>query len=544
MTGFSTDRAGENKARGWVRAVTPARASLTDNRGYDSRVLAPLAKEFGGPLAPLSPALAARLPEIVQGGGGPLLCAVFQDGPASALVDAAPLSAGETFLGLAVDLGTTRVILRLLDLATCAVLGESGFDNPQCAVAPDVLARAHHAERPGGLEELRGLIAAGLNANARALARQHGFSPKQIVLAAVAGNTAMTHLFLGLPCNTLIREPYLPVMNRPGTLRAPDLGLAFSPRARVYVFPNIGSYFGGDLIAGILATGLHTGERPRMLVDVGTNAEVAVGCGDWLMACAGAAGPALEGGIGRMGMTAGPGAVERIRIDPATGEQDIRVIGGGRPAGICGSGVIDLAAELFLNGMLDQRGKFAPEACGGRLLEKDGMRELVLFTGKETSHGRDIAISQAELDSLTRSKAAMYSILRTITMAVGVGFEDLAAFYVAGTFGSYIDPASAIAIGMLPDLPLETYQARGNTSLEGAALALTDASAIQEAERIRERITYMELNVNQEFMLRFSAAKFYPHTDPSRFPTVERRALERRGARAGRKNTKMNAGRA
>jgi uncharacterized 2Fe-2S/4Fe-4S cluster protein (DUF4445 family) len=255
-------------------------------------------------------------------------------------------------------------------------------------------------------------------------------------------------------------------------------------------------------------------------VDVGTNAEVVLGNRDWLIGCAGAAGPALEGGVTRMGMLAGPGVIDRVVIDPETRRFDIHTIEEMPPRGVCGSGVIDLAAQLFLSGMLDIRGKLVTAACGDRLKVVDGIRHLVVVPADRSATGADLTISQADLDSLIRSKAAMYTILETLARTVGMNLSDLGTFFVAGAFGCLINPASAIAIGMLPDLALERYVPIGNSSLKGAALALTSASAIDEIDCIRDRITYLELNVNQDFMNRFSAAKFLPHTDVSRFPSV------------------------
>ena len=267
-----------------------------------------------------------------------------------------------------------------------------------------------------------------------------GIKRRDVAAMTVAGNTAMTHLFLGLEPRWIIREPYIPVVNRPGVLKAADLGLHVSPFTRVLVFPNIGSYFGGDLIAGILFSGLHQRKEPALLVDVGTNAEVVLGNRDWLIGCAGAAGPALEGGVTRMGMLAGPGVIDRVVIDPATRRFDIHTIEEMPPRGICGSGVIDLAAQLFLSGMLDIRGKLVAASCGERLKVVDGIRHLVVVPADRSATGADLTISQADLDSLVRSKAAMYTILETLAMTVGINLSDLGAFFVAGTFGCFINP--------------------------------------------------------------------------------------------------------
>jgi uncharacterized 2Fe-2S/4Fe-4S cluster protein (DUF4445 family) len=276
-------------------------------------------------------------------------------------------------------------------------------------------------------------------------------------------------------------------------------------------------------MAGILATGMSGSSKPSVLLDVGTNAEVVLGNREWFVACAGAAGPALEGGVADMGMMAGPGVIDRVSVEADSGEFEIGTIEGRPPVGICGSGLIDLVAQLFLAGMIDLRGKYVPARCGGRLREVDGMRHLIVVPASRSGTGEDLCLSQADIDALIRSKAAMYTILETVTHLVQISWKEIARFFVAGTFGSYIDPRSAIVLGMIPDLPLPTYQARGNTSLEGACLALTSGRAREEIDRIRDRITYIELNVNQAFMNRFSAAKFIPHTERALFPSVETR---------------------
>jgi len=413
-------------------------------------------------------------------------------------------------------------VLRLLDLASGKTLAESAFDNPQIRITPDILARIHHADTAGGLAQLNDLIITGIDQALTALCRSCAIDAEDIHLLALAGNTAMTHLFLGLNPHWIIREPYIPVVNRPGVLIAADVGIRVAPRARVLIFPNIGSYFGGDLIAGILYSGITKVEDSAILLDVGTNAEVVLGNSSWLIGCAGAAGPALEGGMTRMGMMAAPGVIGRISIDPATCEFDVHTIEEKRPCGICGSGVIDLAAGLFMAGMVDIRGQLRPGKCGKRLQEKKGTQHLVVVSRDQSTTGYDLTISQADIDSLVRSKAAMYTILETLTASVGMAPGDLSTFYVAGTFGSFINPRSAISIGMLPDLPMDSYKPLGNSSLEGATLALTTPSCLNEIDRIQGSITYLELNVNQEFMNRFSAIKFLPHTDPSLFPSVRR----------------------
>lgn len=505
---------------GWVVRVALPAPSLQDNTADTDRLCRSLQIAFGLDAIDVDLALRRRLPELLRANDYRLRCLVYPDGGRGILVHAGPHDDVSPLAGAAIDLGTTRVVVRLVDLDRRRTLAETAFDNPQVRIGPDILVRMHHADTPNGLDELNRLVVDELNRQTARLCETCRIQPQDIYLAAVAGNTAMSHLFAGLPVRWMIREPYIPAANRFGLIHARRLGLKAARGARVMVFPNVGSYFGGDLISGILYSGIHRRNETALMVDVGTNAEVVLGNRDWLMACAGAAGPALEGGMSRMGTTAAPGVIDRVRIDPATRSFELRTIDDLPPVGICGSGVIDLAAQLYLASMIDIRGKFRPDACADRFHELNGIPGLTIATAAQSGHGRDLALSQADLDSLVRSKAAMYTILETLTTAMGVGFEQLSAFYVAGTFGSLIDPRSAITIGMLPDLPLDRYRSIGNSSLGGAVLALTQRDAARQIQAIRDNITYMELNVNQDFMNRFSAAKFIPHTDRTRFASV------------------------
>ncbi len=507
----------------WLYDIALTPPSLADNTADIDRLVAALRKQTGAPEMAPDLSLLRTLSDRLRRWKWNARCLVFPERGRWTLLEVYDPSRQDPVPGLAVDLGTTRVVLRLVALDSGKILAEGAFDNPQAEIGPDILSRIHHAERPEGLADLQGRLIGALNREIEVLCAAAGFAAEQIVLVSAAGNTAMTHLFLGLPPCWMIREPYIPAVNRPPVIRAAEIGLTLHPRCRMLVFPNIGSYFGGDLIAGILHAGIHRKAETAILVDVGTNAEVVLGNENWLIACAGAAGPALEGGVTRIGMTAAPGVIDRVALDPATGAVNLHTIDDHPPRGICGSGLIDLAAQLFLTGMLDMRGKFVASRCGDRLFSKDGTRHFIVAAAEQSASGKPLTLSQVDIDSLTRSKAAMYTILETLTQTVGVSFSDLSAFYVAGTFGSFIRPESAIALGMLPDIGLRRYIPLGNSSLEGAARILTSAEAVEELDRIRDRITYLELNVNQDFMNRFSAAKFYPHTDPDRFPSVSPR---------------------
>ena len=509
-------------ADGWVRLVSLSHPSLEDNTADADRLKNRLKKQLKTERVEIDLSVLKELPFRLREWDYTVRCIVIKDRDADRwhLIGMLNPLENQRAAGVAVDLGTSRVVIRLVELSTGEILFEASFDNPQLCVGPDVLTRIHACDQPGGLEKLNRIIVNELNRQIKNACNACGLDTSDVYFMALAGNTSMTHLFMGLSPKWLIREPYIPVVNSPDIQKADTCGIAINPAARLFILPNIGSYFGGDLIAGILYSGISQQTDPAILVDVGTNAEVVLGNDSWLVACAGAAGPALEGGVAQIGMMAGPGVIDRLHIDDETRLFRIHTIDEMQAIGICGSGMIDLAANLFLAGMIDLRGRFVPGACGRKLNLQSGLPCLEIVSAEESGTGEPLVISQADVDSLIRSKAAMFTILETITESVGLTLEELETFFVAGTFGAFIDPVSAVAIGMLPDLPPNTFQSLGNSSLEGATRVLTSCNSMTAIEEIKEKITYLELNVNQTFMNRFSAAKFLPHTDRSRFPSV------------------------
>ncbi|MBF0451842.1 MAG: DUF4445 domain-containing protein [Candidatus Magnetomorum sp.] len=517
----------ETSPDGWVHFVKMSQPCIGDNVADADRLIAHLKKQIGSHSIQMDLSLISELPCIFRKADFHVLCTLFGCEKHYHLIDVQPADDYLPVYGLAIDLGTTRVALRIVDLIHQTILIETAFENPQSGIAPDVLTRIHYTDQIDGLKHLQQLIIEGINGEIAKACDSCFIHSNRIVCLSIAGNTCMTHLLLGLPPHAIIREPYIPAINKQFILPASDLNIRIHPQARMFVFPNIGSYFGGDLIAGILSLDMIHLEKTTIMVDVGTNAEVVLGNKDWMLACAGAAGPALEGGVSKIGMTAGPGAIERIQLHAGTSEFVYQTIGNKKPVGICGSGIIDLAAVLFQSGMLDIRGKFVPKYCKDRLTVIDDLMHFIVIPKDQSDTGEDLTISQADIDSLIRSKAAMYTILTTISHSVGLSLSEISTFYVAGTFGEYIDPLSAITIGMIPDLPLERYRPVGNTSLEGATRTLLSRADTESIPAIHQHITYMELNVNQEFMNQFSAAKFLPHTDRSLFPSVYE--LERKG---------------
>jgi uncharacterized 2Fe-2S/4Fe-4S cluster protein (DUF4445 family) len=443
--------------------------------------------------------------------------------PVPTLLRIEPASAPGRNLGLAVDLGSTNIVGALVDLDTGGQLGERSMVNPQVEHGEDILARTHLCLHRGGLARLQALAAAAVGAIAAQLASEAGIGVEGINCVCVAGNTTMAHFFLGLDPYQLCRAPYVPVANHFPVVRAAELGIGVDPGAPVVVLPNVGSYVGGDALAGVLVSGMHARERVSLLVDIGTNAEIVVGNREFLLVGAGSAGPGLEGGVVRHGMRAAPGAIERIAIDPRTLVPTFEVIGGGMPRGVCGSGLIDLMAELFVTGLVDRRGKFVLPSPSAHVVVREGHPGFLVAAAAQTAAGEEILFTQADMDNLMLSKAAMYTMLTVMTEAAGVAFDELEQFFIAGAFGAYVAADKAVTIGMVPDIPLETYRLLGNSSLAGAKRVLLSVAALEEIDRIGRMMSYVEMNESREFMAGFLAARFLPHTDEDRFPSVRAR---------------------
>ena len=412
----------------------------------------------------------------------------------------------EQVFGIAIDIGTTNIVASLFDLKSIKKISEKSMTNPQTVYGDDILSRMHFA-MSRGVDELQRAVIGGLNSIIASLADDAKIKTQGIFAVTVASNTAMTHLLLGLDVSNIPVEPYIPVVHSPDFLKAGELDLAANPEAVVYTFPNAGSYVGGDIISGILSLGIHKAETPTVLIDVGTNAEIVVGMKDWLFVGAGAAGPALEGGVLSAGMRAQPGAIYRIEIDPVTHEVKNKTIGDALPAGICGSGVIDLIAEMFEKGIIDSMGRFRDTA--GVVRTENGPSFVVVHTERAT-----IEVSEREIDNFLRSKAAMFTSLHVLLKSLGLGFRDIDRFYIAGALGTGVRVRKAIGIGMLPDIPVEKYIPANNSSLSGAELLLTNGELHREVEKIRSMITYREMNTDTEFMKEFPDALFLPHLNP------------------------------
>jgi uncharacterized 2Fe-2S/4Fe-4S cluster protein (DUF4445 family) len=393
-----------------------------------------------------------------------------------------------------------------MDLNSGAVVGVEASLNGQAVHGADVIARIGYAmNNEGGLAELQARIVQTINDLIDKILAKTGVAQRNIYEVVIAGNTTMQHLFMGVTPAAIAATPFIPVFEDTARTAAGPLGLHVHPRARICTFPVIGGYVGGDIVAGILATGLDRDRRTRLLIDVGTNGEIVLGSNRRVVACSTAAGPAFEGAQMACGMRAAPGAIEGVTITRS--EVRCQVIGDEKPVGICGSGLIDVVAQLYLAGLLDENGRLvdADEAQGivdagvaARLVQNNGQRAFVLATVEE-SGGTPVYITQRDIRELQYAKGAMASGIRILQRQLGIPDEQIEQVMLAGSFGSYINPASARAIGLVPLVPQEQIVAVGNTAGEGAKMAMLSFREREAARVIPSQVEYMELSAMDSF---------------------------------------------
>ena len=469
----------------------------------------------------------SKLPRVLREGAWRVTVTVLSVTEVLEVLDIHPGNAMKTRYGAAVDIGTTTVVVYLVDMTNGHIVGTASTYNSQVKCGDDVISRIVYATEMNGLKELQELAVGNMNALLADLAEKSAIPPGMIDYIVVAGNTTMMHLFYGIDPANIREEPYIPAATFFPPIRGKSVGLALCPQAIIYSMPNVASYVGGDITAGVLVSQIHKQEAVSLFIDIGTNGEIVLGNKDWLVTAACSAGPAFEGSGIKFGMRAMEGAIEEVEIDPTTYEVNYRVIGDAKPIGICGSGMIDILAEMYLNRVIDQKGKIREEIGSKRVRRGEHGLEYVIAWRVESAINKEIVITEVDLDNLIRAKAAIYAGFATLLSHMGMKFGDVEKLYIAGGFGRYIDVERAITIGMLPDLPVEKFQFLGNTSIMGAYYGLLCDRLRHEAEEIAKRMTYVELSVSHSFMDEYMQALFLPHTDLNAFPTVKRE-LEKR----------------
>ena len=432
------------------------------------------------------------------------------------------VEAGDTtqhHYGLAVDYGSTTIIMQLIDLNSGAVIGEEKAVNGQTRYGTDILTRITYSlEAPAHMDDLQKVTTATFDSLLSQLTETTGIDAAKCPIMILSGNTTMIHFLLKLNAWTVFASPYAPVASDPGFFWGSELGLSFD--GMVYIIPAVSNYIGGDIVSGLLYLGIHKDAQTSLFFDIGTNGELVIGNKEWMMAGAGAAGPALEGYISRFGMRAGPGAIDSVKIQGA--QLSFTTIENQKPVGICGSGIIDLLAQMRLNGWINIAGELNPEASS-RIMSIDGELAAVYALAEEAADGQPLYFSQTDIMQYVDTKAAAYTMTECLLESAGIAFEDLDKCWLSGAFAAHSDLESAITIGIFPDLPREKYSVLKNTSLDGARRLLLDHSLLEEAQQLVDNIYCVQFASIPDFLVRMQAAKFIPHTDMRRYPTIQDR---------------------
>ena len=426
-----------------------------------------------------------------------------------------------TIVGCAIDIGTTTVSMVLADLESGKILAKGSSGNGQIRYGADVINRIIESTRPGGRKKLQdAIVKETLTPIIANLCKSAGISARSILRLSVGANTTMNHLLIGVDADPVRMDPYIPSFFGWEGLTAGDLKLPANPMAPVIIAPNIGSYVGGDITAGTLASMIWNSPEMSLFIDLGTNGELVFGNNEFLMSCACSAGPAFEGGDISCGMRATDGAVEACTIDKVTMEPTLTIVGDPdqKCVGICGSGIIDIISELYRCGIINAKGLFVRE--GDRVKrDQHGMGRYVIAFANESETGREVSINEVDIDNFIRAKGAIFSAIDTLLQSVDMTVEMIDHVYVAGGIGSGINMKNAVNIGMLPDVELEKFSYIGNSSLTGAyAMVISDEATAKCAE-VGANMTYLELSTYPGYMDSFVAACFIPHTDSRLFPS-------------------------
>jgi uncharacterized 2Fe-2S/4Fe-4S cluster protein (DUF4445 family) len=457
-------------------------------------------------------AVLRRLPKVLRAAGYCVTAVVVDD----LLIDVEPGDTTDRLHAIAFDLGTTTVVATLLDVSTGTPVAVRSMLNRQQPFGADVISRISATMLdPAALERLRGLACETLHELALEACEAGGVEPSEVYEVALAGNATMTALALGIDPEPLGVAPFVMATRTYPEMAAAELGLELHPAARATVFPALGAYVGGDIVAGLLATGMTRDKRLRLFIDVGTNCEVALGSAERIVCTAAPAGPAFEGAQIRCGMRAADGAIEAVRL--AEEDVELQVIGDTEPLGLCGSGLVDAVAELVRVGLLDRSGRLvpaeaAPPALASRLVTLEGgERVFVLhWQGEEGDVERAVYVSQRDVRELQFAKAAIATGWKLLVEELGVDEREIQQVLLAGSFGSYLSPASAIRIGLVPKLALPRIVAAGNVAGEGSKMALLSIQERHAAEAMLDEVHYVELSDRPDFNDRFVEELAFP----------------------------------
>jgi len=508
--------------------VTLKQPSMEDQTSDWARLKTAMLQETGLNEILISLPILQKLPVVLREGDWKVSPVLYVEngikpgGPAE-VIDLLPgLVPQDTPLwGAAVDIGTTTVNVMLVDLISGEPKGQATEYNAQIARGEDVISRIIFAGKGEGDKTLRSLVLETINELLERACQRGKSCNDTIYKTILSGNSTMIHLLLQIPPSSIRLAPYITVANNIPVMSALEAGLRTHPTGKVICLPGVASYVGSDITAGVLSSGLSETEKITLFLDVGTNGEMVLGSKEWLVTCACSAGPAFEGAGVLHGMRATTGAIDEVWINEETKEAAWRVIGDGKPKGLCGSALISLLAELLMTGIINKSGRFDTSLDTKRVRKGSHGGEYVVSWADETEIDEDIILTEVDIDNLMRAKAAIFAGFSVLGDSVGIPLESVEQVLIGGGFGQYINVEKAVQIGLLPDMPWERFQFLGNTSLKGAYLALLDLKNQQEISEIANRMTYIELSADNRFFDAFTSAMFLPHTDMTLFPSVK-----------------------
>ena len=501
--------------------IALARPTLLDARPDFERILDSLKDVYGLDKLEIEYEVLKNLPNILRDANWDITVTLWND---HKIVAVEKGDTSDRILGLAIDIGTSKIVGCVVDLTTGRTIGVGSIENPQVIYGDDVVSRIAFAtlseEKLGTLQRL---AFKGINDVLHDACAQAGADSNDIYEATIAGNTAMHHFFLGIQPKYVALSPFTPVVRRQLNVKANEVDIEMHPEGNVHVLPLIAGFVGADAVADVLSSGIYESEELSSLLDIGTNTEVFVGNSKGILSCSCASGPAFEGGHIKHGMKAVTGAIEKLHVNPYSGyEVAYETVDDAKPRGLCGSAMVDAVAEMAKCGIINRRGRFNRNVKTPRLRITGKNVEFVLAWKNETSTGREITVTQEDINEIQLAKAAIFTGCWILMKRKNVRRKDLDQVLIAGAFGNYINPESAKLIGLVPDVQTEKIKFVGNTALTGAKMALISREARKTAETLSKSIRYLELTVDPDFVLEFADSMFIPHKDLKRFPSVKK----------------------
>jgi uncharacterized 2Fe-2S/4Fe-4S cluster protein (DUF4445 family) len=458
------------------------------------------------------------LPQILRIDDGNITITYFENSDIINIVDIESSNTEDINYGICIDIGTTTIAVQLIDMISGNIIASKTDYNSQIECGLDVISRINYGRKPERLRELRSKVLNTINGIINSFTVSLKIDSKFIYNVSIAGNTTMTHLLLGIIPEFIRLDPYTPAVYNVPFYTANEIGIEANPNTYIYIAPSVGSYVGGDITSGLLCTSLSTdSDELCLFIDIGTNGEIIVGNSEFLIGCACSAGPAFEGGGIENGMRASKGAIEMVEVHKETGKATYSTIGNTSPVGICGSGLISLIANLFKSGWIDAAGKLnRSKICDSIEISGKSARYIIAFSN-ETPNNKPIYITEADIDNLIRAKAAIFSACLVMLEKVELDFDSLSRIYIAGGFGRYLNIENSTIIGLIPRLDSEKFKFIGNSSVMGAYMTLISKKHRDKQNELAQKITYLDLSTEPEYMSHYTAAIFIPHTDSSMF---------------------------